>query len=233
MIRFFCTILLVSASLFATPVYQATYNNGSAANDGSYIYGLTSLTLTGPQNTVAYDSMCFDFAEHIYSGQTYQATLTKLTDASNDPDTQAKYDMAGFIYLAMHDVPTVSAILHISDQEALQGLQYGVWDLFDTDETLDGNIYHGYKYTNELDQVIDYVVDNPGELTTFTNSLKVQYAGVLDNLYIVNGYGRDSEVQKFIIGGDLPAGVPEPGSLGLLGSGLIGFAMLIRKRAVR
>ena len=236
MIRFFCIILLASAAALAAPVYQATYNNGAAPNDGSYIYGLTNITLTGPRNTVTYDSMCFDFSEHIYSGQTYQATVTKLTSYSSDPDIQAKYDMAGFVYLAMHNLPAVVTTLHgsVSNGEALQGLQYGVWDLFETDESLDGNIYHGYAYTNQVDGAVGQMLANPGGLTAFTTGLKGQYgAGVLDNLYVVEGYGSDAGIQKFIIGGDLPAGVPEPGSLGLMGGGLIGVAMLIRKRALR
>jgi PEP-CTERM motif len=234
MFRFFCIILLAAASLSASPVYQATYNNGSAGNDGSYIIGLTQLTLMGPQGSTTFDSMCFDFAEHISNGQQYQATATQLTAYSNDQDTQAKYDMAGFIYLAMHNLPAVVTALNnsVSPDVALQGLQYGVWDLFEP-ESEDGNIYHGFAYTTQVDGAVDQMLENPGALATFTAGLKQTYPGALDNLYVVQGYGPDQSIQKFIIGGQLPGGVPEPGSLGLMGGGLIGLAMLIRKRALR
>ncbi len=238
MFRFFGVILLAAASLPAATIYNAVYDNGNAGTDGSYIIGPTQITLTGPGGTTTFSSMCFDFAEHIYSGEHYLATLTPLTSIANDPGTQARYDLAGFVYLAMHqNAPAVLSAFGVpngaSAFEQLQGLQYGVWDLFEPDESQDGNIYHGYAYTNEVDEAVDDMLTNSGSVAPLVAGLEQAHPGALNNLYVVQGVGDFAGIQKFIVGGRPPSGVPEPGSMGLMGGGLIGLAMLIRKRVVQ
>ena len=230
-IRFLGAIALAAVTLSATPTtYQATYQNGPN-NDGTYIVGLSYVTLAGHGN---FDAMCIDFQDEIHNGQTYQATVTPLADMSVNPDVQARYDMEGFIYLAMHNIPAVQAALPgISSTEALDGLQYAAWDLFDSNEAVDGNIYHGFAYTKQVNGAVDFALSHPGALDAFVGGLQHKYPGGLNNLYVVQGYGSDGNVQKFIIGGGpclSTAGTPEPGSLALMGSGLIGIAVLIRKR---
>ena len=237
MSRLLCAILLAAASLSASPIFQVTYSNGTAANDGRYIIGLTQITLEGSGPAQTFDSMCFDFLHEIGSGQTYLGEAVKLTTYASNPDDQTKYDMAGFTYLAMHE-PNLSGITAmlgggLTNWDVLQGLQFGVWDLMDPDEQADGNIYGPYVYASQVDDAVGWALANPVQLAQIDLGLQNQFHGALDNLYVVQGIGRDAGLQKFIIGGDIPAGVPEPGSMCLMGGGLLGLAAILRRRATR
>jgi hypothetical protein len=221
---------MTAASLGASPVYEVTYNRGTAADDGTYVIGLTQLTLqgaAGPAQT--FESMCFDFIGKIHTGQTYLGEAVKLTGYSSDPVQQTLYDMAGFAYFAMHNLPAITAAIGngVTDWEVLQAIQYGVWDLMDPIEHDDGNIYHGYKYTNQVDASVDWALANPAGLAQIDTKLQQEFPHVLDSLYVIQGVGRDAGIQKFIIG------VPEPGSIWLIGGGLLGLTALIRLRATR
>jgi hypothetical protein len=229
MSRFFATLVLAAASLSASPVFEVTYNNGAAGNDSRYIIGITQITLKGSGPAQTFDSMCFDFVDHISSGQQYLGEAVKLTDYAKGNE-QTLYDLAGFAYYGMHNLP---AIPGLSPFEVLQGIQYGVWDLMDPNESQDNDIYGGYKYTKELDAFIDTGLKHPAILSALDLQLKGDFPHVLDNLYVVQGVGRDAGLQKFIIGGNIPAGVPEPGSMCLMGGGLLGLAMAIRRRTAR
>jgi hypothetical protein len=229
MFRLFWAVLIATACLGASPVYQVTYDRGTAADDGTYVIGLTQLTLQGTGPAQTFQSMCFDFVGQIHTGQTYIGEAVKLTGYSSDPVQQTLYDMAGFAYFAMHDVPAITAAVGngVTDWQVLQAIQYGVWDLMDPIEHDDGNIYHGYKYTTQVDAAVDWALANPAGLAQVDANLKLEFPHALDGLYVIQGVGRDANVQKFIIG------VPEPGSIWLIGGGLLSLTALIRLRAKR
>jgi hypothetical protein len=235
MSRLLCAILLAVAVLSASPVFQVTYDNGTAGSDGRYIIGLTDITLKGNGPPQTFDSMCFDFLHEIYSGQTYTGEVVPLATYGKTPDEQVKYDIAGFAYLGMHDVANITYFgPNLTQMEVLEAIQYGVWDLMDPTEHDDGNIYYGnFKYTKLVDGMVDGFIQHPGVLAFLDTKLKHDFPNALDNLYVVQGVGRDAGIQKFIIGGNIPNGVPEPGSMCLMSGGLLGLAAVIRRRATR
>jgi hypothetical protein len=234
MTRLFCSILLAGATLAATPVFNVTYNRGPN-DDGRYVIGLSTVTLQrGTGSPVTFDAMCFDFQEEIYDGEHYHGETVKLTDYTSNKVLQTRYDIAGFAYLGMLDLAGVTYFgPGLSQGEVRQAIQYGVWDLMDPNEHDDGNIYGSFKYGQLIDGMVDGFIAHPTTLTLLDETLKTEFPHALDNLYVVQGVGDDRCIQKFIIGGNLPNGVPEPGSISLMGGGLLGLAAVIRRRAKR
>jgi PEP-CTERM motif len=67
---------------------------------------------------------------------------------------------------------------------------------------------------------------------TISNATISQLTGFGIHLCVVNGQGNGCALTGFAVTGSTPPAVPEPGTLGMLGTGLVGIAGLVRRRFI-
>jgi hypothetical protein len=212
-----CVILCISAfcalapfKAFADSVTLTLEGSSGISVDGVAIYPY-NFSIDGSKTTT--QLMCISFAAQDYIGESW--TATTATVAGN-----AKYEEAAYIFsLASAPGASLTTVLEA---------QYANWELFDpNDPNLLAPVSGGPQnaINSMLNQASAFVAANP------KSSLYSDYV-----VYIpVNGsWPTQDGVPQQLIGRD-PSVTPEPSSLVLFGSGLLGFALILqrRRRAVR
>jgi hypothetical protein len=193
---------------------ESVGGQSSGVVQGEYVYPY-NFSFNGSTDLTSL--MCISYEQEVYVGESWQATMTPVDGSGN-----AQYVEAAYI-LAQAATPGASA-------NTIAVAQWANWELFDPHYTTDGlsaNLPDGYQtqITTLLGQASTFAANNVNT-TDFPN---------IDIFIPKAGTQSEGGTPQIFIGDPIPPDdiAPEPSSLILFGSGLLGLAGLIfRKRCI-
>lgn len=223
----FAGVLLLLVLMVAVPAALAdgtpvtmTFVGVNGINDGHYYVSPYQGMMTSNGQNSLVTLFCDDFNNEVTWNQTWQANVTPLSssDLSN-----TRYGNAANVALLQLSDPyyntysaaqlyaqaawlTMQFNQYLStDPSQVIALQYAIWDLFDPNAPTNAG---AQAWILSAEQNYGSVDPNNFELVTNVGPLALT-----------------GQVQEFIIP------TPEPGTLALLGAGLLGLVFLVRRKA--
>jgi hypothetical protein len=185
-----------------------TLNSGTVNPSGSnaeiYPYSFQLDTSSG---TSTVNLMCLNYNREISAGESW--SITEESIPTGDSVMDQKYRADAILY---------SEILHLQAGVSASEVQYAEWSIFDSADLMGNSLFDSTAQTlasNALNAANNQPLINSGYFNQFT-------------LYIPSD-DTSSGPQEFIGA----ATTPEPSSLTLFGSGLIGMAGVLRRQLVR
>ena len=193
-------------------------NSGGNNVMGGVYVGPYTLTLTGGAKPVQLHLVCDDFKSNVYIGEHWKvntSTFNSLTNVKWHGQT-TNYKMVGWL------VEQMFSSTYRSNKKAVGDIQWAIWDIF---------------YPNISKHDPHGTISHKDQLT-IASWLSLAHAnyrsGNYSNLVIytpIPGSQRPSRygTPQEYFGWNPPTQTPEPGSLLLFGSGMLGLASLRRR----
>ena len=187
---------------------------GGQNTDGVYVYPYI-FTITGPGGTdTLVDMSCLNFNREVSIGQSWSATpvdVATIAPSSTTVDNESGTDIIADAYLYNQYAAAIGNAQLTSD------IQFAIWHIMDpTDVAAES----GYD-TNAANLAAAALAEVPIlPASTFAN----------DVVFVPTNYTVGSEPQLFMTDPPPPAITPEPTSLVLLGTGLLGAVGFMRRK---
>ena len=198
---------------------QLTGTGGTAVNVGSesvYVYPY-DFSVNGSSSTT--QLMCLNFNNEITQGETWSVNVDTISQAANGNSALlTAYEEDAYLY---------SLITPSTTQNQQTLIQFAVWDILDPSGVGAASDPYWTANSTGIQNLINQASNAVGsESPDFFNQFLI-YVPDHDSSYYTAQNGYPYGVPQTFIG---TSPTPEPGSLALLGTGLLGLGGVVRRK---